>query len=206
MIYTPLQNGRNFCADISCLNTLADRGSEVAQTQMTFFVLKWEKRGDIFQSPLRQVLIVLESCSPFCTINNIICTCPSQPGSPWAIVFPSWVTALGLVCHACFPPHPTHHLGQAWLGPGGTCWHLGLRPQQEGPGFHNLHSRLVPQSRFTLPSRGSPNTGARQGGRGQGEEGDGGRSLGATFACPEHAVSIWPLCSGEGQHYGIRSK
>lgn len=71
------------------------------------------KRGDIFQSPLRRLLIVLGSCSPFCTINNIICTCPSQPGSPWAIVFPSGVTALGLACHACSPLHPSVGTGLA---------------------------------------------------------------------------------------------
>lgn len=148
MIYTPLQNGRNFCADISCLNTLADRGSEVAQTQMTFFVLKWEKRGDIFQSPLRRLLIVLGSCSPFCTINNIICTCPSQPGSPWAIVFPSGVTALGLACHACSPLHPsvgTGLAGSRWdvlaFGPASSAGGTGLsQPPQQAGATEQVHS------------------------------------------------------------------
>lgn len=59
--------------------------------------------GDIFQSLLCRFLIVLRSCLPLCTINSIICTQPSQPASPWAIVFPSGVSALDAVCHPCPP-------------------------------------------------------------------------------------------------------
>ena len=59
---------------------------------------------------------VLCSCLPLCMINRIICTAASQPASPWTTVLPSRVSAL----HAA----PLSR-GQAWVSPGGTCWHLG---------------------------------------------------------------------------------
>lgn len=60
--------------------------------------------GDIFQSPLCCLLIVLGSCLPLCTINSIICTWPSQPSSPWATVFPSGVSALHAACQTPLAP------------------------------------------------------------------------------------------------------
>ena len=98
--------------------------------------------GDIFQSLLCRSLIVLGSCFSLCTINSIICSSPSQPVSPWAIVFPSGVSALCAACHAGPPTVGTGLARPRWdvlaFGHcplrGGTGWTgrgRGLPPQQE---------------------------------------------------------------------------
>lgn len=83
--------------------------------------------GDIFQSLLCRFLIVLGHCLPLCTINSIICTLPSQPASPWAIVFPSGVSALGTACHACPPT-----VGTGLARPRWDMLAFGHCPLQEG--------------------------------------------------------------------------
>lgn len=93
--------------------------------------------GDIFQSPLCCLLIVLGSCLPLCTINSIICTWPSQPSSPWATVFPSGVSALHAACHAASPLPPSPPPPSVGTGLARPRWDLltfGHRPLQEVDG------------------------------------------------------------------------
>lgn len=122
-----------------------------------------EELRDIFHSPLRRPLIVLQSCLPLCAINSIIYTSPSQPAdSPWTIVFMSGVSALGIACHASSLPPPTEGIGMA--KPRWDVLAFGHRPLQEGRGRRDggggLHSRREAKSRSVCPAR-APGLGMR---------------------------------------------
>lgn len=80
----PAVKGKTLNSSISEPNTLADRRCEVEKTKWNFLCLNGEKRGknrrgDILQSLHRHPSLSWEACLPFCTINNIICTCPRLP-------------------------------------------------------------------------------------------------------------------------------
>lgn len=102
---------------------------------MCIFMYVCAAMGDIFQSLLCRFLIVLGSCFSLCTINSIICTSPSQPASPWAIVFPSGVSALCAACHAGPPTVGTGLARPRWdVLAFGHCPLQGGRGRQEEGG------------------------------------------------------------------------
>lgn len=128
------------------------------------------------QSLLCRFVIVPGSCLLLCTINSIICTWTSQPASPWAIVFPSGVSAHGTTCH-------TSRLAMVRTGLARPRWGVMAfehRPLQQGREVDRRRIEGLTAEELCLLFIHSSSSGVSKGG-----ESDERMPLEATSLCPE---------------------